>query len=314
MGQFAGLFYHGNPIMAMESMIRFYRARDEAATISVTERLGQSHSPLTVNELQEALEDPRFLVRFEALISIGRLGSDERLRASLVEVLHGEDPALSVLAAWALGRTRDPLAIEPLRSALDSRYRSVRAHVARSLAGLGDSEVVPLLEELLEQESDPGLRVVYASSLARLESEGAIPEILGLMQTTKSEIVRKEMALALARLVGNENAYIQLLRQVRQDPGTALSQATMAVRKKLEVLQLDPQALELVERSAGSFARGDIDEGVMSLVAMIGKLPREHIPEAYRPILATCVAQAKSLRSSQIEYPILLLHLLGEIP
>ncbi len=313
MGQFAGLFYHGNPIMAMESMIRFYRARDEAATISITERLGQSHSPLTVNELLEALEDPRFLVRFEALISIGRLGSDERLRASLIEILHGEDPALSVLAAWALGRTRDPLAIEPLRTALDSRYRSVRAHVARSLAGLGDTEVVPILEELLEQESDPGLRVVYASSLAKLESEGAIPEILGLMRTTKSEIVRKEMALALARLIGNENAYIQLLRQVRQDPGTTLSQATMALRKKLEALHPEEEALDLVDRCAGYFARGDLEQGVMWLVALIGILPQDQIPEPYRPILGTCVAQTKSLRSSQLEYPILVLHLLREI-
>jgi len=126
-GQFAGLFYHGNPIMAVESMIRFRFAKDERSTVSITERLGQSHSPLTVNELLEALADPRFYVRFEALISIGRHGSDKQLNEALEEILLGSDPAMSVISAWAMGRTLDNSLREPLRKALSAACLSLES-------------------------------------------------------------------------------------------------------------------------------------------------------------------------------------------
>ena len=83
------MFIHGNPFLAFESMIRYYRAKDERATVAMTERLGQSHSPLTVEELVEALADPRFNVRFEALISIARSNRDPRLVEALIEILEG---------------------------------------------------------------------------------------------------------------------------------------------------------------------------------------------------------------------------------
>lgn len=310
-GEFAGLFYHGNPIMAMESMIRFHRAKDESSTISLTERLGQSHSPLTVEELLLALADPRFLVRFEALVSIGRHGPDERLRKALVEILHGDDPALAVISAWALGRMRDPLAIEPLREALDSRYRSVRAHAARSLAGLEDIQVVGLLEERLLEESDFGLRVAYSASLAKLNANQVSEHTLDILRTTNSEIVRKEMALSLARLIGDEASFIQLLRQVNQDAGTALSQATAALRKDLESIG-DPEILSMTDDCAMLFARNDLDRGAKRLAGLMDKLPSTQFAAEHIPILKECLLQTKYYQGARLEYPILLLQLLRE--
>ncbi len=106
MGQFAGIFLRGNPFLAMSSMIRYHLARDEYATVRVTEQLGQARSPLTVDELLETLEDPRFNVRFEAVISIGRMMPDPRLIEKLEEMLDGSELALTVVAAWALGLLR----------------------------------------------------------------------------------------------------------------------------------------------------------------------------------------------------------------
>ncbi|MCC6804887.1 MAG: MFS transporter, partial [Anaerolineae bacterium] len=61
-GEFAGMFVHGNPLLAFESLIGYYRARDERATVVSTERMGRTKSPLTVDEMLEALQDPRFNV------------------------------------------------------------------------------------------------------------------------------------------------------------------------------------------------------------------------------------------------------------
>src|SRR5690606_8425521 len=103
--EFAGMFLQGNPFMAFESMFRFYRAKDEQAAIVATERLGQAHSLLTIDELLESLQDPRFFVRFEAVVSIARSDPpDPRYVEALTQILQGTELSLTVLAAWALGR------------------------------------------------------------------------------------------------------------------------------------------------------------------------------------------------------------------
>lgn len=103
LGEFAGLFMHGNPVLALESLFRYYRARDERQTIAMTERMGQTKSPLTVDELLEALRDPRFNVRFEAIISIAHMNPDARLVEALCDLIdEGTELSLSVVAAWSL--------------------------------------------------------------------------------------------------------------------------------------------------------------------------------------------------------------------
>ncbi|MBN1318565.1 MAG: MFS transporter, partial [Anaerolineales bacterium] len=95
--RFAGMFLRGNPLLAMESLIGYQLAKDETAVVSATERLGRAKSPLTVDELEETLSDPRFNVRFEAIVSIAHHGADPRLTEALVKTLQGSDPALSTL-------------------------------------------------------------------------------------------------------------------------------------------------------------------------------------------------------------------------
>src|SRR5690606_26529528 len=85
--QFAGIFLRGNPILAMGSMIRFYRAKDEEDAVAVTDWMGQIRSRLTVDELLDALADPRFNVRFEAILAIARMPADPRLTEVLVQIL-----------------------------------------------------------------------------------------------------------------------------------------------------------------------------------------------------------------------------------
>ena len=309
-GDFAGLFYHGKPLMAMESMIRFHRTIDEPAVIAATERLGQSHSPLTIDELLEALADPRFLVRFEALVSIGRHGPDERLRLALVKILNGADPAMSVIAAWALGRMRDPMSLEPLRSALDSPYRSVRAHAARSLAGLQDLESISFIADHLKKESDPGLKSVYAICLARLDDSSIIPDILGLLRESKDEINRNELALALARLIGRERVFIQLTRKLRQDPGTTLYQAFSPLSTTISATLNKPEELDLINKSAHALARNNLAQGLEAFAHLLKALPETRISEKYRPILAECHKQIHKHREKRLEYTILALLLL----
>lgn len=309
-GEFAGMFVQGNPLFALERLVRYYRARDERSTVVLTEKLGASRSPLTVDEMLEALADPRFNVRLEATISIARMKPHPRLTEALVHLLHGTELALSAMAAWALGRQRDYDAIPALREGLDSQYRSIQGQCARALGTLGDREIAPLLHERLRAEADKGLQMAYAAALGNLGAAEAIDTIFELAYTTENEGARMELALSLARMLGEEHHFIRLLRQVRSDPGTAAAQELMQLRNRLS-RSVTSQTRSALTTCSEAFAREALAEGVTGLIAMIRALP----PSAYYDELALrllhgCAAGMETYGPARIEYVILALHVL----
>lgn len=312
LGEFAGMFTHGNPVMALESLVRYYRAADERAAVALTERLGQTRSPLTVDELLEALKDPRFNVRFEAIIAMTRMGPEPRLVSALCHILDGTELSLSNVAAWALGRMGSPDALPTLRAALDSPYRSVQAHAARALGTLRDASVAPLLLERLQTETDKGLRIAYASALGNLRHAEALDTLFNVLDATENQGARLELALAIARIGGDEQVFVRLLRQTRQDTATTAAQAVMAVRRRTE-RRLDAEQKALLNACAEHFAAGRLDEGAAGLCAVIGALPTAlpGIDLVRGQILSVCCAQLQAHGSTRMEYLLLALDMLS---
>jgi HEAT repeat protein/sugar phosphate permease len=312
MGGFAGIFLRGNPFLALESVVRFHLAKDEESAVRVTERLGSARSPLTVEELLDALDDPRFNVRIEAVIAVARHGPDQRLIDALAEVLNGPEPALSTVAAWALGRMGDVRAVDPLRQAVqNSKYRSVRAHSIRSLGVLGDLESVPPALAGVGEESDVGLLLAYSSVLGRLQVTEATSQLLALLATSPSRSSRREMALALARLMGDENNFVTLLRQCDQEAGTALAQSILALRKHLDKGEGDAGAASIaLEQAARTLARHEIVEGIDQLAEAISLLSVEGQAPHVLALLEEATLRMQQFGAQRMEYPILALHAL----
>ena len=309
MGTFAGFLLRGNPFMAVESMVRYHMAKDEETTVRLTERLGQTKSLLAVEELLESLTDPRFNVRFEAIVAIGRTRPDEQLISALGDVLHGDDPALSVMAAWALGRIHDERAISTLHNALGSEYRSIRAHSARSLATLGDETAVPKIMARLQSESDYGLRVAYASALGQLKTTEALPTILQLLADAEEDKAQSELALAVARMVGEEHKYIQLLRQARVDEGTAVAQELLALSKKWPTLAPTADPV-VVEECAEQWSLNEFTEGINLFLEFSKELSQDKLTDVESMILQDCSVQINRFGAIRFEYVLLLLHVL----
>jgi HEAT repeat protein len=309
MRQFAGIFLRGNPFLAMESLIRYHRARDERTAVAMTERLGSTRSPLTVEELLEALHDPRFYVRFEAIVSIARHGPDPRLTDALIETLEGNEPALSTTAAWGLGRIGDERALEALRRGLSARYRSVQAHCARALGNLGDRSVLPDLLGRLVTEGDVGLQMAFASALGSLGATEAVDPLLSMLRATSTKDARTEFTLALARLVGEEHRFIQLQRKLGSDPGTTLSQAVTALKGKFVKAQQSSAEIEDgLESAAQTLAEDDLPRGVELLCAALQTLPEEHLVGTCGAVIRECVDQMAECGSQRLEYVLLALH------
>jgi hypothetical protein len=275
----------------------------------MTERLGRTGSPLTVDELLQALDDPRFNVRFEAIVSIARRGPDERLTQALTRVLGGSEPALSVIAAWALGRIGDEAALTALRAGLNARYRSVQAHCARSLGTLEDHRVVPLLLERLATETDNGLRMAYASALGKLEVTAATDQMLSFLYSSQDKASQMELALALARIVGQEHHFIQLLRAVSEEPGTAASQAITAAKKRIEEFETVGDELSaLMEECADVMAHGELAQGTVLLSRLIRQVPGDGFCDTCAVILLDCADRLDEFRTARTEYLLLALH------
>ncbi len=308
-GEFAAMFFRGNPFMALESLVRYHRARGERATVSMTERLGRTGSPLTVDELLESLSDPRFNVRYEAILSIARRAPDKRLMQALIGVLFCNEPALSTVAAWALGRIGDEKAIAPLRDGLEAEYRSVQAHCARSLGTLGDAEITPVLLQRLEDETDIGLQLAYSSALGKLRAQEATDTMLLYLRACEEETARSELALALARVVGDEHPYIQLTRQCQEDAGTATSQAMTALKRTVSELEEDSsELLAAMDDCAVALAREDLEKGVELLCNVIRLLPKIENEKAITEILEDCADCMELFAAERMEYVILALH------
>jgi MFS family permease len=306
--EFAGLFIHGNPVLALESVFRYHRARDERQTIVMTERMGKTKSPLTVDELLETLQDPRFNVRFEAIISIARMESDPRLVEALSNIVEGTELSLSVIAAWALGRMGDEHAIDALHHGLNSQYRSIQAHCARALGTLGDTSIVPVLMERLKTETDKGLRIAYSSALGNLHAAEALGTLLDILKQTENEGARLEVALAVARIVGHEHHFIRLLRQYRHDKGTAISQAVTGLKRKLN--SVNPQFNTVLEACADTFAQDKFEQGIGLLCDLIHLLPPDSHTANARVVLDACAGRLDDFKAGRIEYLLLSLHTL----
>lgn len=309
--EFAGMFLHGNPVLAMGSLIRYHRARDEEAVVSTTESLGQAKSPLTVDELLQALSDPRFNVRFEAIIAIARMNPDGRLTQALIDTLESNDPAFSVMAAWGLGRMGDPRAIEPLRRGLDADYRSVRAHCARSLATLGDVGMESVLLQRLSTESDEGLQIAYASALGKFRTDEGVDRMLELLRDSNDERGRRELALALARTVGEEHVFVRLFRHEGDDLGAAGTQVMLDLRQRATGAGLDDVDLaDAADECHDALAREDMEEAVARLAAVIEVLPEDRYDDVSLTILGHCAASLAEHGPRRMEYALLALHVI----
>jgi MFS family permease len=309
--QFTGIFLRGNPFLAMGSLIRYQLAHDEEGVVRATEQLGQAKSPLTVDELLEALADPRFHVRFEAVVTIARMPPDPRLVNALIDILNGTELALEGVAAWALGRMGHPAARPHLRDKLNSPYHSIRAYSARALGKLRDQESAPLLLERIENETDKGLQMAYASALGNLGTSAGAPRILAILAAATNPGARLELALALARLTGDEHHFVQLVRASRQDLGTAAAGTLDAMRKKLAKSPEEGKACDsLLTASSDAFARNQMELGVQQLCEALGRLPLQPYSQTSTLILQECAAQLAATGSERTEYLLLALHIL----
>lgn len=308
--RFVGMFLQGNPFAAAGSLVRYhYWAKDEEARVSITEQMGYANNPFSDNELIAALNDPSFNVRYEAIVAIAHSRPDPALVDALILVLGGNEPDLSVHAAWALGRLGEKHAAIALRETLESEHPLLRARSARALATLGDTHSIERLLHHFRTETNPGLRIAYAQGLGKMRAAVAIDEMLEFFATLNDRILRAEMALAIGRIVGNEKEYISLLREFEHDKNTAAAQAMLTMEKEFSPLSENGESLaKTVRHCSKAFANGDFENGIPLLKNLIAALPTDTLKKPLAAILADCARRLEQFGAARNEYLLLSVH------
>ena len=309
--RFVGMFLQGNPITAAGTIFRYYRATDEEDRVSITERMGYANNPLSNNELIEALNDPSFNVRYEAIIAIAHRRPDPELVDALLLALGGNEPDLSTHAAWALGRLGDKSAAIALRETLESEHPLLRARSARALATLGDTHSIPRVLHHFRTETKPGLRIAFAQGLGKMRSAIAINEILDFLASLEDESLRQETALAVARIAGGEKEYIWLWRELKHDKNTVVAQAILAMKRDFNFLPENGKDLAaMIRQCSKTFADGDISNGIGLLALLIKRLPFDKIGAPLGIILIDCTQKLEAFGPARSEYLLLSIHTL----
>jgi hypothetical protein len=308
--KFAGLFVQGNPLRALESVILYNFSADEITRMATTERMGDAKNPLTTRELMEALKDPSFNVRYEAIHSIGRMPPEPELVDALIEMLDESPSELTFVVARSLGRLGDPKAIPALRKLLFSGYHLLEASSARALAMLDDADSIPHILDKFNDEPHNGLKVTYASALGRLHATEAAKELFTLLRQTELETFRGEIGLALARLAGDERYYMQRWRSFHANPDTAAAQAVLTLQRLVKQRGCE-SLISLIKMCAEQFARSNPAQGARLLKEMIGEIPKDNLDPTLIYILQECTNGLAEFGASRLEFILLSLHALN---
>ncbi len=122
-----------------------------------------------MDDLRKALKDTHENVRVAAVRQLAST-ADPRILPDLVDALHDQSAAVREQTATALARLDNRAALPALQQAMKSKDEDewVRLRIAQAVAGLGDTDGVPVLLDLARSADAKMTRLEALGSLARL--------------------------------------------------------------------------------------------------------------------------------------------------
>jgi HEAT repeat protein/Na+/melibiose symporter-like transporter len=169
---------------------------------------------IAIPVIHERLDDPDPDVREEAVRSLGRFGGPDDV-PFLAERLQNRLSTVRTASARALGLIGHADAIPFLLKGLGDMSEDIREACAAALGRTGTAEAGEVLRSLLSGSDTERVKVAGAMALAQAGYVGAIEEIYHLRRYSGSRVFRRQLAVALADLIGYPGGFYRYL------PGTA---------------------------------------------------------------------------------------------
>lgn len=171
----------GNP--AVEPLIATLQYADDDVRWKAAIALGEIGNPDAVEPLIHLLSDDDRFVRSRAAHALSMIG--DAAIGPLIHALQKGEPGVRWGAAMALGKTKNPITVEPLILALADEEAMVRAEAASALASIGTPALGPLLAFLKGSKGETRFEVMTA--LGELKNADAIEPLVQLLENADDD-------------------------------------------------------------------------------------------------------------------------------
>ena len=160
-------------------------------------QLGPDAAP-ALPQLRTALSDSDFVIRLEAAIAIGFIGTKEDSQY-LIPLLNDEEQAVRFQTISALAFLKDSRATPELIRIYENETIHVQDQILRALGHLKGPEAYDLLEQEL-QNVNPTVRTGAVVGLSFFGNPRACPRLREVAESDPDEIVAHEAKLALLQI------------------------------------------------------------------------------------------------------------------
>lgn len=207
----AGLLGTSQDPRAVVPLIVLLRDQDRSVREAAIEALRSIGAP-AVEAVGICLAQPDLSIQESASAILAHI-ADQRVLVPLIKALHSIDWIVRMHAATALGRLRNPDAVEPLIPLLQDKVKAVREEAAASLATIGDAAISSLLNAL--QHEDWLVRLHAVESLGKAQSKRAVDPLLWVLFNDRDSAVREDAVRALGE-IGDPQAVEHLFIVMRE--------------------------------------------------------------------------------------------------
>ncbi len=265
--------------------------RSVNALTAVLRRQANAVRSKVPNEGGVTRADDRAVAARHAIWALSAIGSDQA-RASLREILNGEDPELTALAARAVARCGDEQAAPRLTALLQHAQAHVRMAAAEALAHCGDAAAVPALIDALTSDLDPMLQHMLVFALSATADRTALQAALEhahprvqqaalvlLNQPPHESLSADQVVLRASAADGELRSTAQSILQQRPEWGTHVVALIRQLMEQIDLTESEQGALRSYILAFQS------DPSVIALVAQALSWPSERLSDARRILL-----------------------------
>ncbi len=168
---------------SVEPLISVLQHPDSDVRWKAAIALGEIRDLRATEPLIRQLSDSDRFVKSRIAHALGMIGAP--VVRPLIQILREGDGNQRWGAAIALGRIKDPQAVEPLILALADKYENVRAEAAASLAAIGTPAIAPLIRFL--KYSEGTVRIEVMNALGELHASDAIEPLVQMLEKADEE-------------------------------------------------------------------------------------------------------------------------------
>lgn len=184
---------------AKQAHMRKLKSADPVVRALAARDLQNFNGEAAAQALLDALQDPEWTVRYEALRSLASYGTENWVPISVAGFLSEENPHLQDAAVATLSQMTAPAVIEPLVRAYLQNER-LRPQIKTALDAQTDPHISEFFIKALSSP-EAGVRAAAAQGLAFWQNPEAAERLIPTAQDPDAD-VRKQAVLTLGRMAG----------------------------------------------------------------------------------------------------------------